>query len=60
MSNINPPPCPLCPGRGVVLGRLGRATWYRCRDCGMVFRHAPRIVAACMPQDWGAGRREAS
>ncbi len=29
--------CPLCPGQGSLLGRLGRLRWFRCRDCGMDF-----------------------
>lgn len=36
------PTCPACPGRGMVLGKLGRLRWYRCRDCGIDFsRRAP-------------------
>lgn len=31
------PTCPVCPGRGVPLGTLGRLRWYRCRDCGIDF-----------------------
>ena len=26
--------CPCCTGTPTILGQLGRATWYRCRDCG--------------------------
>ena len=38
----HPPACPVCPGRGMVLGQLGRLRWYRCRDCGIDFsRRAP-------------------
>jgi len=36
------PTCPICPGRGMVLGKLGRLRRYRCRDCGIDFsRRAP-------------------
>ncbi len=26
--------CPQCGGEGRLLGELGIATWYRCRNCG--------------------------
>lgn len=29
--------CPLCGGLLVLLGKLGRLVWFRCRDCGMEF-----------------------
>jgi hypothetical protein len=29
--------CPICCGDGVLLGRLGNVTHYRCRNCGMQF-----------------------
>ena len=34
---MNPPRCPLCPGRGVRLGSLGLIRWFRCRDCGWLW-----------------------
>jgi len=29
--------CRLCGGEGVLLGLLGRWTWFRCRRCGNTF-----------------------
>jgi len=31
------PDCPKCGGPGVVLGKLGKVTHYRCRNCGWDF-----------------------
>jgi len=36
------PYCLLCPGQGDFLGALGRARWYRCRDCGYLFTKLAR------------------
>ena len=36
-TSPQPPACPVCPGRGMPLGQLGRLRWYRCRDCGIDF-----------------------
>ena len=46
------PTCPVCPGRGVPLGQLGRLRWYRCRDCGIDFNRRTKASA-------GASRRQA-
>ncbi len=27
--------CAICGGELIPLGRLGRRSWYRCRDCGL-------------------------
>jgi hypothetical protein len=27
--------CPCCNGYGLLLGRLGRRLWFRCRACGI-------------------------
>jgi len=27
--------CPMCPGKGVLLGKLGARSHWRCRACGM-------------------------
>ncbi len=37
MSTSAQPDCPMCQGRGVLLGRLGQLRWYRCRSCAMDF-----------------------
>lgn len=29
--------CPVCGGAAFALGKLGKLTWFRCRDCGMDF-----------------------
>jgi len=29
--------CPVCHGQGVLLGKMGNLTHYRCRQCGMQF-----------------------
>jgi tRNA(Ile2) C34 agmatinyltransferase TiaS len=29
--------CKVCGGVLEILGKLGRLTWYRCRNCGMEF-----------------------
>lgn len=42
MPHATFPPCPVCQGDGCLLGSLGRSTWFRCRQCGMVFRRARR------------------
>lgn len=31
--------CPMCGGPPILLGGLGRFTWYRCRDCGTDYKH---------------------
>lgn len=31
------PQCPMCGGEGMSMGRMGRKTWYRCRQCGWQF-----------------------
>lgn len=31
------PVCEMCKGPGVLLGRLGSITWFRCRNCGWEF-----------------------
>lgn len=33
--------CPMCGGWGNFIGSLGRTDWFRCRACGMDFRHDP-------------------
>ncbi len=32
-------PCPMCPGLGYRMGRLGNKIHFRCRDCGAEFSH---------------------
>lgn len=34
---MKPRLCPICQGEGSFLGALGRAHWFRCRNCGMEF-----------------------
>ena len=34
------PPCPMCDGLGLPMGRLGNVTHYRCRHCGWTFDEA--------------------
>jgi tRNA(Ile2) C34 agmatinyltransferase TiaS len=50
----NPPACPVCPGHGVPLGRLGQLRWYRCRDCGIDFNR--RVKAPPKPALRPGGR----
>ncbi len=38
-----PPPCPVCEGAGVLLGRLGDLDHWTCRACGHEF-HTPAEV----------------
>lgn len=47
----NPPACPVCPGRGMPLGQLGRLRWYCCRDCGIDFSRKVKLSrrAASLP-----------
>ena len=49
-TSMNPPACPVCPGRGLPLGQLGSLRWYRCRDCGIDFHRRTKASA-------GASRR---
>lgn len=42
------PYCPVCPGQGNPLGRLGRAHWFRCRNCGTDFQN-PDGQSSCQP-----------
>lgn len=37
------PPCPVCPGHGVLLGTLGAMRWFRCRHCGWDFGRRRRV-----------------
>ena len=34
-------PCPACGGPPVILGTLGAAIHYRCRDCGWTYCREP-------------------
>ena len=43
------PRCPVCPGQGSLLGRLGRLRWFRCRDCGMDFNRPCRTLRKDVP-----------
>ena len=47
-------PCPICPGLGSLLGRLGHLRWFRSRDCGMNFsrpcRSPTKAVSLCEKQ----------
>lgn len=31
--------CPICDGKGALIGALGNRTYYRCIQCGMQFSH---------------------
>ena len=53
-TSPQPPACPVCPGRGMPLGQLGRLRWYRCRDCGIDFNR--RGKAPPSPSLRAAGR----
>jgi hypothetical protein len=57
MYSSNAPRCPLCPGHGVLLGRLGQFRWYRCRDCGWDFNRPARSRAAPGPSPQREGVR---
>jgi hypothetical protein len=32
----------MCGGEKILLGKLGRVSHFRCRNCGMMFVHEPR------------------
>jgi len=40
MSTCTENACPCCDGLGLPLGKLGRLTWHRCRNCGQTFHGA--------------------
>lgn len=43
---MSAPNCPMCPGKGVLLGALGPRRWFRCRDCGIDFSKMRRARPA--------------
>lgn len=37
--------CPMCPGKGGILGKLGNRTHYQCRHCGWQWSKTPKARA---------------
>lgn len=49
MSTSHETICPSCDGVAQPLGKLGRLTWHRCRDCGQTFHETRGLQKSSLP-----------